>query len=99
MEENMNYSTDEDIEDIDYEEVDDDEMEEEKSVSSGIIEFLGILSNWFIRVGVVVGIILFLYFIFTLQFLSVLLFAIGLVVAYFFGYFFMFCLDTFIDNN
>ena len=95
MEEENSYQ--DDVEDIDYEEEDDDDEVEE--TSSGIIELLRIFSKWFIRIGMGIAVLLFLYFLFTFQFLSILLFAIGLVVSYFFGYFFMFCLDTFLAND
>ena len=58
-----------------------------------LIYILTIISKWFIRIGMVIAVILLLYFIFTLKFFNALLFIIGLLIAYIFGYFFMFCLD------
>lgn len=86
------YSSYQDIEDEEYEEYD-----EEEDVS--ILPILAVVSKWFIRIGIVVGIILLLYFIVKTDFMAAFLFVIGMIVAYFFGYLFMFCLDRFIVMN
>lgn len=72
------------------------EDDEDEYITLGIFDILGLLAKWFIRIGLFVGLLLIIYYIFTLQFLSLLLFLIILVVSFFFGYFFMFCLDTFL---
>ena len=84
------------MDDYDYEE----EYEEEKSENkSGIIPILDLIATWFIRIGLGIGVILLLYFMFSGKFLEAILYIIGLVFCYFFGYFFMFCLDTFLSKD
>ena len=79
------------------EDLDENEIDEEYDKEGGAIPVLSFLSVWFIRFGLVVGIILFLYFIIVGNVYNALLFLLGLVIAYFFGYFLMFCLDKFIS--
>lgn len=79
-----------------YQDVDDYEEEQEEK-EFNIITILGFIATWFIRIGVVLGVILLLYFIFTGQVVNALLFILGLIIAYFFGYFFMFLLDKFVE--
>ena len=62
-----------------------------------VIAVLAFISTWFIRIGMVLAVIVLLYYLFTAKFLTAFLFIIGLVVAYFFGYFLMFLLDNFIS--
>ena len=69
----------------------DDEYEEEKD--SSMINILGTIVKWFIRIGIVCAAIVFIYYLVKLQFTNLLLFIVGLVIAYFFGYFVMFCID------
>ena len=88
------YSTYQDIDDEEYEDY--DEYDEE---NSSILPILSTISKWFIRIGIVVGIILLLYFIVKTDFMSAFLFVIGMIVSYFFGYLFMFCLDKFTTVN
>lgn len=76
-----------------------EEEYEEENTKNDIIQTLDLVSTWFIRIGLGLGVILLLYFIFTAKFLSAIMYIIGLVVSYFFGYFFMFCLDTFISSK
>lgn len=73
-----------------YQDIDDEEYEEEKE--SKLIPILGSVAKWFIRIGIVCGIIVLLYYLIKLQITNLLLFIVGLIIAYFFGYFFMFCL-------
>ncbi len=76
-----------------------DEYEEEEEVieeRSVLLDYVGIIVKWYIRIGLAVGAILLLYYLFTLQLLSFLLFAISLVIAFFFGYFFMYFLDNYL---
>ena len=83
----------------DYDEEEVIEDEENAKNTTAVVSTLAIVSKGFIYIGVIITIILFLYFIFSLKFSSAVLFILGLVIAYFFGYFFMFCLDIFISNN
>ena len=69
----------------------DDNYEEEKE--SSMINILGIIVKWFIRIGIVCAAIVFIYYLVKLQIVNLLLFIIGLIIAYFFGYFVMFCID------
>lgn len=73
-----------------YQDIDDD-FEEEKE--SSIISILGTIVKWFIRIGIVCAAIVFIYYLVKLQIVNLLLFMVGLVIAYFFGYFVMFCID------
>lgn len=74
----------------------DDSVEEE---INPIIDVLALVSKVFIYIGIGIAVILLLYFLITLKFAKAFLYIIGLVIAYFFGYFFMFFLDKFISNN
>ena len=75
-----------------YQDIDNyDEYEEEKD--SSIIPLLGTIAKWFIRIGIVCAVIVALYYLVKLQIVNLLLFAIGLIISYFFGYFIMFCFD------
>ena len=78
-------------EDLDENEIDDEYDKE------GVIPVLSVLSVWFIRFGLLVGVVLFLYFIITGNIYNAFLYLLGLVIAYFFGYILMFCLDKFIS--
>ncbi|MBQ9019008.1 MAG: hypothetical protein IJ097_01685 [Bacilli bacterium] len=70
----------------------DEEIEREESNYS-LINILAVLAKWFIRIGIVISIILGIYFLVKLQIVNLLLFIVCLLISYFFGYFFMFCLD------
>ena len=70
-----------------------------EEMSQEIISILSTLSTWFIRIGMGIGIILLLYYFISGKIMSAFLFIIGLVVAFFFGYAFMFLLDKFISAN
>ncbi|MBQ6323859.1 MAG: hypothetical protein IJI22_03400 [Bacilli bacterium] len=94
----------------DYYEVDDHEEYEDyddtttkvvvkKKNDKTWIDILAFISTWFIRIGMVIAIILFIYFIITLKIGKALLFLIGLAVAFGFGYLFMCCLDWLTTNN
>ena len=77
-----------------------DEYEDyEEENDSLFIATLATISKWFIRVGIVIAIILFIYYIVTGKVTSGLLFLLGLIVAYFFGYGFMFLLDRLVSDN
>jgi hypothetical protein len=79
-----------------YQDIDDEEYEEEET---GIIPILATVSKWFIRIGIVLAVIVGIYYLVKLQIVNLLLFIIGLIIAYFFGYFFMFCLDKLTSLN
>lgn len=75
-----------------YQDIDDyEDYEEEKD--SSIIPLLGTIVKWFIRIGIVCAVIVILYYLVKLQITNLLLFIVGLIIAYFFGYFVMFCID------
>lgn len=74
-----------------YQDIDDYEYEEEKN--SSIIPILGTIAKWFIRIGIVFAVIVAIYYLVKWQIANLLLFIVGLVVFYFFGYFVMFCID------
>ena len=75
-----------------YQDIDDyDDYEEEKD--SSIIPILGTIVKWFIRLGIVCAVIVAIYYLVKLQITSLLLFIVGLIIFYFFGYFIMFCID------
>ena len=74
-----------------------DELDEEdKSV---IIATISLVSTWFIRFGIVVTGILVLYFLFSAKFSTLLIYLISLVLAFFFGYAFMYLLEKFTEDN
>ena len=79
--------------DEEYEDYYDDESD------SAFIGTLAFISKWFIRIGIVIAIIVFIYYIMVGKVSSALLFVLGLIVAYFFGYGFMFLLDKLVDSN
>lgn len=74
-----------------------DDYEEEKD--SSIIPILGTIAKWFIRIGIVCAVIVAIYYLVKLQIVNLLLFMVGLMIFYFFGYFIMFCLDRLTDNK
>lgn len=76
-----------------------EEVDENENSEFNMISFLSIASVWFIRFGMVVAVILLVYFIVVGKIATAFLYILGLVVAYFFGYGFMFFLDKFIESN
>ncbi len=90
------------MKDFEYEE---EEFEDEYDVydqddeDSLFIGTLATISKWFIRLGIVIAIILFIYYIVTAKISSAFLFILGLVVAFLFGYGFMFLIDKIVDSN
>lgn len=80
-----------DLEDGEYEVI------EEKSFNPGsLLSVVALLSTWFIRLGVVIAICLLIAFFVMGKVATAFLYILGLVVAFFFGYGFMFCLDHFL---
>ena len=78
--------------DVDREYEEYEEVEEENNT---IIPILDLIATWFIRIGLVLATISLIYYIATGKFLSAIMYIFALVVAYFFGYFFMLVLDKF----
>ena len=76
-----------------------EEVDENESSEFNMISFLSVASVWFIRFGMVVAVILLIYFIVVGKIATAFLYILGLVVAYFFGYGFMFFLDKFRESN
>ena len=71
-----------------------EELDENDNSDFNMISFLSIASVWFIRFGMVVAVILLVYFIVVGKIGTAFLYILGLVFAYFFGYGFMFFLDN-----
>ena len=69
------------------------EYEEEIEERNDMIPLLNLIVTWFIRIGLVFAGIAFFYYVAMGEFFTAFLYIIGLILAYFFGYFFMFCLD------
>ncbi len=82
----------------DYEDEYEDYYDEDED-DGAFIGVLASISKWFIRIGIVIAIVLFIYYIMVGKVSSALLFVLGLIVAYFFGYGFMFLLDKLVDSN
>ncbi len=76
-----------------------DENEELDDSAVTVISVLSLVSQWFIRFGIFVAIVLVVYFLLCGKFLTLLLYVLGLIAAYFFGYFFMFLLDKFVGDD
>ncbi|MBR3145824.1 MAG: hypothetical protein IKF47_01030 [Bacilli bacterium] len=79
-----------------YQDFDDEDYEDNKSTTLSI---LGTIAKWFIRLGIVFAVIVGIYYLVKLQIVNLLLFIVGLIISYFFGYFFMFCLDKLNENK
>lgn len=67
--------------------------------ASTIVNSLMSFSNMFGIIGMIIAAALILFFIFTLQFDSLVLYLVVLIVSFFFGYGFMYFLDYFTSNN
>ena len=78
---------------------DDDEGYEVSEETYNTVSFVSLLSTWFIRIMLVIAVILFAYFLFKGKVLTALLYVLGLILAYFFGYFFVYLLDFITSNN
>jgi len=82
-----------------FDEYDEDyDDEEEEITNDSMILLLDFIATWFIRIGVVLAVIALIYYIAVGKIFTAFMYIIGLVVAYFFGYFFMFCLDKFLSE-
>ena len=83
-----------------YDYYDDDyEYEDDYEEENEVVPVLSFISNCFIYIGVIIAIILLIYFIVKGNILTAALYIIGLIIAFFFGYAFMYCLDHFIDHS
>lgn len=85
-----NYSSEEEDYDDNYEEI-----EERKFNPGSALSVIALISTWFIRIGAATGICLLIAFFVMGKVATAFLYVIGIVVAFFFGYGFMFCLDHF----
>ena len=92
----VNVSTSKPSKKDNYKYFQDDDGDED---SDAVVAVFASISTWFIRIGMVVAGILLLYFIFSGKIGSAVLYILGLIVAFFFGYFFMFLLDKFTSAN
>jgi len=79
-----------------YKELDEVDDDYEAARFNGI---LSLISKWFSILGVVIAIILIAYFIVMGQFQNLILYILGLIVSFFFGWFFMYFLVKFTENN
>lgn len=79
-----------------YRELDEVDDDYEAARFNGI---LSLISKWFSILGVIIAIILITYFIVMGQFQNLILYILGLIVAFFFGWFFMYFLVKFTENN
>ncbi len=82
----------------------DDNVSEEyetldEDLGGDMISTFTLISTWFGRVGIIIAIVLILYFLFTAKFTTMILYVVGLVGAFFFGYLFMYLLERFTSNN
>ena len=68
-------------------------MENQNKVLEFIQKYKGAI------LGAIIAIILITYFIVTGQFQNLIIYILGLVVAFFFGWFFMYFLVMFTENN
>lgn len=67
--------------------------------ASTIVTALTSFSNIFGIIGMVIAVVLIIVFIVTLQFKSLALYIMTLIISFFFGYGFMYFLDYFTSNN
>lgn len=82
----------------------DDNVNEEyealdEDLGGDMISTFTLISTWFGRVGIIIAVVLILYFLFTAKFTTMILYVVGLVGAFFFGYLFMYLLERFTSNN
>ncbi len=82
----------------------DDNVNEEyealdEDLGGDMISTFTLISTWFGRVGIIIAVVLILYFLFTAKFTTMILYVVGLVGAFFFGYLFMYLLERFTSDN
>lgn len=84
-----------------YEDYFDDETDDYENTKEkeNYVSILSILSTWFIRIGIVIAIILTIVFLVTGKLLTAFFYIIGLLVAFLFGYGFMYLLDHLLTTD
>ena len=82
-----------------YQDIDEYDDIKNTKENYNLVSLFSIISTWFIRIGIVIGAMLLVYFIVVGKIFSAFIFIIGLIIAYFFGHFFMFCLDKLTEMN
>lgn len=82
---------DDDVEDSKYETIEKD--------NSNIMKYLNIFSIWFRRIGIVIAVILIALFITQGKVKTLLLYILGLIVSFLFGYGFMYVLSIFNEDE
>lgn len=80
-----------------YEESNYEEFDSKSEVN--LIVILEILSRWFIRLGIILAICLLIMFFITGKVMTAFLYVFGLIVAFSFGYVFMFCIDHLLSRS
>ena len=76
-----------------------DEETLDEDLGGDMIFIFTLISTWFGRVGIIIAILLILYFLFTAKFTTMFLYVVGLIGAFFFGYLFMYLLERFTNSN
>lgn len=71
----------------------------DEDLGGDMIFIFSLISTWFGRVGIIIAILLILYFLFTAKFTTMILYVVGLIGAFFFGYLFMYLLERFTSSN
>lgn len=71
----------------------------DEDLGGDMIFIFTLISTWFGRVGIIIAIMLILYFLFTAKFTTMVLYVVGLIGAFFFGYLFMYLLERFTNSN
>ena len=66
--------------------------------NDNLIDIFLFIATWFGRIGIILAIVLVLYFLFNKKITTLLFYIIGISVAYFFGYVFMYLLEKFSSN-
>ena len=96
----VDVSEDDNVEEYKKEEKETEENEKyDNDNGNGVMSFLSIFSTWFSRIGVAIAIILIAVFIVKGQFENLLLYIMGLIASFFFGYFFMYILVKYGDKE
>lgn len=86
---------------VEIEDTDSDDLYEDYEASDdndNLTDIFLLIATWFGRIGIILAIVLVLYFLFNKKITTLLLYIIGLLVAYIFGYIFMYLLEKFSSN-
>ncbi len=98
MEQYEEYIEDEDFNELEsYEEYDSNTSK--TTDNDQLVSIFSLISTWFIRIGIVIAIILLIVFFITGKVMTAFFYVIGLVVAFLFGYGFMYLLDHFVSTD